>query len=326
MDNTTKEIARVVREKSSSPFVMVAAMLMSMGAILSIAGMVANLLSGLETAEKLKEMVYMPYDNEMMTFFNICIKGTGIFSIVSFIFSLIPTLLLIYGIYLIYINAKSSSEMISNKGYKTVAGVMKFYAVINIITLALIAIAVMAAIVMSFVFSSNIEDYFASQGMEFDSAVLIVLAVVLVFVMIFVAIAFAVSIAYYLSLSGSFKFMAGVFEGKRVKKISMFGIILMFLGFFGEISSLFSNLRNMNMDYSQIEEALGSDFAYMISELMPSTVTRFNLFALQSLETLFVCAAGIIAAILLTMTHSQVTRILNQERMGYGNNNLTNGY
>lgn len=327
MEETNSKIARLVREELSSTKIMILAVMMSFGLVLSVINFVVDMFSNLDTMVGIKEYLRSPYDLEMNQGITLFIETSSIMQIVMFVIGFIPLTIMAYGVYMLYANAKSTTP--KTTGLKVVGGVMKYHGVVAYLYTALIIILGVVAMVAAFGFGDKIAGEVAESGYE-DSfkASLKVLSIVFLIIAIIVGIVFAAIGTVYMSLAGNMKFMSEVQYGRRFKRMSAFGVIIMILAGISNFLSIFSGASAGGLssdDIAMLEEMFGGQVTEMILEIMPSGAIQFEAAVVECAYAFFIGAAQIIAGITLMIIRAKVNHIMQeQEMISYGGDDFTN--
>lgn len=323
MENKISKIARLVREELSSIKVMILAIMLSFGLVLSVMNFMVNLFYSLEMIVEIKGYVMSPYDKEMNDMVSGVINASLIVQIVEFLLNFIPLILLTYGVYLLYANAKDNSTKIT--GMKFAGGVMKYHGIMAFVWAALMVVFGILLIVLSILFGDMLGEYLGDTSGEFASA-LVIMAIVFLVVFFVVSILFIIRGILILCISSNIKYIGNTQKGIVKKKMSAVGAIVFIIAGVSTLSGILSNFTGMGFtsdDVEMMEEMFGGEAAHMIMDMMPSAVTQFEVLAVNVAYTFFIGVAQILAGVILIAIRSKVNKTLDeQEFTGYGGNNF----
>ncbi len=323
MGDTNSKISGYIRRELSSVKVMILAIMISFGVILSVIQFLANVVYTYEILDYIKEFMTIPYDadnNRMISAATILI---WVLQLIMFLAQYIPLLFMAYGIYTIYGDAKYSGE---TKGLKVVGGVMHFHAVVAYIYIGLMVMVALVCIVGAFGFGNKIPEYIGVEPSEY-APVLKILAIVVVICVVMVSIVYGAIASIYMSLKGNMKTMINIQKGKDIEKMSLFGILIMLVVGANNLLSVFSGVSGSGYstaDIEMLEEMLGGSAAAFIVNMMPSANTQFRVAVIGCACAFFIGAAQLLGGIVLLGIRKNVNRFMEeQECNSYGGENFT---
>ncbi len=323
MENKISKIARLVREELSSIKVMILAIMLSFGLVLSIMNFLVNIFYSLEMIVDIKSFVRSPYDKEMNDMISGAINISMVIQFVQFFLSFIPLLLLTYGVYLMYSNAKDGVTKIT--GMKFASGVMKYHGIVAFFYAAFLMVIGVLSVVLAIIFGKDLGQMVGDTSDEFSMA-LIVVAIMLLIVFFIVAVVFILKGVLIICISKNIKYVSNTQKGIVPKKMSVLGGILFILSGVSTLSNILSSFTSMGLtsdDVEMLEEMFGGEVAHFLVDMMPSDVTQFEVVAVSIAYTFFIGVAQVLAGIVLLSIRNKVNKTLDeQEFTGYGGNNF----
>ncbi len=328
MESTNIKISNFIRKELSSVKVMILAIMMSFGVVLSVIQAFANVVYTHEILVYVKEYMRIPYDaenNEMVSLFAVIV---WVIQLLLWVVQFALLMLMTYGVYNIYSDARYYDNEVKTKGLKIVGGIMKYYAIMSYVIMGLFIAIGVIAVIAAFGFGDKISSALGMNPYEYAPA-LRGLAVALVVVVVIVSIIYAGIASVYMSLNNNMKFMAKIQQGKRLEGMSLLGIVLMIIVGVSNLLSISSDLSNSgysNEDIEMMQEMLGGSVTEFIVNMMPSANTQFRVAVIGCAYAFFIGAAQLIGGITLLGIRKNVNKILEeQEVVNYGGEDFTGG-
>ncbi|MBP3337941.1 MAG: hypothetical protein J6L69_00880 [Lachnospiraceae bacterium] len=328
MNELNSKVYRIVKNELGSVKVMIMAIMISFGLVLSIANFVISVFNSADVANKVKELIQSPYDAQTNNALSLTILVVMVIEVLLFLVNFIPLVLMAFGIYLIYENAKKTDGMVKTTGLKIVGGVMKYHGIVYFVYVGLFAIVAIALVVLTHGFTDKVASFLGSDDIEFIGSIK-VLSVFLLFIVGIVAFVLIGIGVIFLSLSKTMKFVAGTQYGKLEGKISGFGVAIMLLVGAHNLTSIFSGFSASAMsqeDIQMMEEMFGGTVANIIVNMMPSDTIQFEMLVISTAYAFFIGATQLLGAITLVNMRSKINRaIQEQEFNNYGGDNFIGG-
>jgi len=323
MERKLEKMAQLIREDLGSVKMMILSIMMSFGLVLSVVYFVVNMFSTLETVKYMSDYMKSPYDAELNGLISTSVNVAFIAQVVAFFASFIPLVLMTWGIYLIYINAKSDEKKLT--GLKLTGGVIKYHGVMAFVTAGLIIVGGVLLVVLSNVYGDDIALAMGDTSGQMTSG-LVFLAVICMIVLIFVSLFFVGKGVVIMTLAGNLKHMRNVLENafgdNVIKRMSLLGMAVLLIAGGSNLLDIFSSITSVGMspdDVELLEEMLGGEAAHMLIDAMPSKIIQFETMVITVAYKFFIGVAQVLGAVVLISIRSKVNRVLEeQEVVNYG--------
>lgn len=323
MGETNTKLSEFIRKELSSVKVMILAIMMSFGVVLSIVQFLANIIYTYEIVDYIKNYMTIPYNAENNRAISIAVILVWVIQILLFLAQFIPLLFMAYGIYMIYGDARYTGK---TKGLKVVGGVMKYHAIIAYFYIGLLVVLAIVCIVGAFGFGNKISNFIGMESAEY-APVLRVMAIVVAIVVVMVSIVYGVIASIYMSLNGNMKLMAKAQNGEKTGRMAIFGIVIMLIAGANNLLSVFSDVSASGYsseDIEMMEEMLGGNVAAFLVDMMPSANTQFRVAVIGCACAFFIGAAQMLGGIILLSIRKKVNNIIEeQECRSYGGEDFT---
>lgn len=162
--------------------------------------------------------------------------GTG--SIVGGIIGMIPTILICLGMWLIFVSAKKATVPASTAGYS----ILQVMNIISVVLMCLSTLLIVIVGIIGLVAVGRYSSYYSYFGYSGPSPTLILAIVLLLGILIMVF-----AIIYYVKVAAVYGISKDILRYNRSsRKVSMFVIVINFIGIFFSIISLIVSLTGLS--------------------------------------------------------------------------------